>query len=158
MERFEAEKWYRMVLAENREAAVRLREAQDIVRGNDLVLQGLERRWPDLSKLRVANLDNDELSDAGEPMVDVEILDVPDSSAPKPPLREAVMAVLAREPGRWWSTKDLVKALHERGVLPDSADPESAIRQVLRRAEATADAERQKIDGRSFAYRRALTG
>jgi hypothetical protein len=59
--------------------------------------------------------------------------DFDDGKPPRPRGAEAVLRVIAEKPGSWYTVTAVVRMLHERGWMPESANPGNAVRSALER-------------------------
>jgi hypothetical protein len=114
---YEARQILAGAIADRREARTVLVEAEATLESSRLIIQGILRRFPELAE----DAQQDAGADAwgGEP--------VPPKGA------EAVLKVLQVNENKMFSVADMVKALTERGWLPESEDPSNAVRTALER-------------------------
>ncbi|MCA1702848.1 MAG: hypothetical protein LC808_06080 [Actinobacteria bacterium] len=69
---------------------------------------------------------------------------------PRPRGQEAIRQVMQKAVGKWWTVSSLVRELEQRGWLPDSEIPASAVRTAVERLVST-DPNVHKDKGRTGA-------
>lgn len=86
----------------------------------------------------------------------------PPAASPPPDTEEglrgwrSVVALLSEEPGRWWTTTEIMKGLADHGWAPQSHTSEQALRATrtsIGRALKRHGIESKELDGRSLQYR-----
>jgi len=115
MDREEARILLRQCQRDRREAAEAAKAAADTVESTRLIIEGILRRFPELSE------DEQEWGDLsweveGQPRGD-----------------KAVLSILQVNENDWFSVFDMTEAMAQRGWLPTSENPQNAIRTALER-------------------------
>jgi hypothetical protein len=170
-ERAEAESMYRRWRRQLALIDIRISELNEQREGARMLLVGLERLYPGIEHA-VENATTgtetepkSELEPGSEPVTEprtrhapspggwVEVVDMPSSI-----LAALEMWAKSSQPDAWVSTGDLVQLLEARGWLRNAKDPESAVRNALRRLIERGVVRREAVDGRSYRYAPAFDG
>jgi hypothetical protein len=122
MEIDEARQFLRRFQLERDRAKVMLEKAQQTFESSQIMIRGLLTGFPELA---------DEVTD--EDLAGVGV----DSDDERPRGAEAVRSILQDDPGVPYRVSELVRLLRERGWLPESENPASAVRTALERLRAT---------------------
>lgn len=158
MDREEGERMFISLMEENATAmpeVARLKELEATVQGNELIIDGLLRRFPHLANLRPDTPHQGQMLDvAGMDRAVAARRTKKSDATTSTPLRRAVMDLLRdrRDGLTPVTSNDVISALGASGDLPANSDPNHAVRHVLRELHRAGEIERVQLDGRTFGY------
>lgn len=174
MDRMAAQRMYGVARTELADTEAKLADLNRHRSGLRKVIEGLEEVYPDLAH-ESWNEPPKEMPeqqpeiDGRDPEATQEGLDETPEVTPQPPTAEpsrangyplrgkqAVIAVLSEQPSRWFTTREVLAAMNDRGWTPPSRTQGRALRAVtnaIGRATEDGHVERMSIDNRTMKYR-----